>query len=194
MNQNHSDGKGLQNGWMNMSWGQIVAGSVALLAAVLLLGVALAPAATLELPPASPAGSQPGDVTEVGCQVIQHLHYIPCGHEMTRRQNLPTELVGQNKEAVEAAYDQWRVTEFSARQITMEQQLDMYCSQHIVIMPDETGVLGIFENKYGDALAYIRSLETRLDSLPEALQEEVRPGKGFNTLAELEQWMENAES
>ena len=113
---------------------------------------------------------------------------------MTRRQNLPSELIGQGRETVEAAYDQWRITEFSPRQITMEQQLDMYCSQHMVIMPDETGVLGIFENKYGDALAYVRSLETRLDALPEALQEEIRLGKGFNTLAELEQWMENAES
>jgi len=179
---------------INMSLGQLAAGTVALVAAVILLGIALAPAGSLEQPPVSQAGSQSGDVTDADCQIIQHLHYTPCGHEMTRRQNLPAELAGQGREAVEAAYDQWRITEFSSKQITMEQQLDMYCSQHVVIMPDETGVLGIFENKYGDALAYIRSLETRLDALPEAIQEEIRRGKGFDTLAELEQWMENAES
>lgn len=179
---------------VHMSWGQIAAGSAALLAAVWLLAVALVPSPGPERMPASQTGSQPGDETESGCQVIQHLRYTPCGHELTRRQNLPEELVGQGKDAVETAYDQWQITEFSSRQITMERQLDMYCSQHVVIMPDATGVLGIFENKYGDALAHVRSLETKLDALPEALQEEIRQGKGFNTLAELEQWMENAES
>ena len=61
-------------------------------------------------------------------------------------------------------------------------------------MPDASGVLCIFENRYGDALALVRSLDTPLSSLPESLQEELRQGKGFDSVEELERWLENAES
>jgi hypothetical protein len=76
----------------------------------------------------------------------------------------------------------------------MARLFSLYCSSHVVLMPDESGILGIFENKYGDAMALVRSLDTSLDSLPESIQEEVRLGKGFDTMEDLQQWLENVES
>lgn len=63
-----------------------------------------------------------------------------------------------------------------------------------MLMPDASGVLCVFENRYGDALALVRSLETPLSALPESVQEEVRQGKVFDTAEELERWMESIES
>ena len=128
------------------------------------------------------------------CQVIQTLTYAPCGHTVTRRQSLPPELRGKTRADAEAAYDPFLITAFSAQALEMEQALDMYCPEHVVLMPNESGVLCIFENRYGDALALVRELETLLHDLPDSYQEELRPGKGFDTLADLEGWLESIES
>ena len=61
-------------------------------------------------------------------------------------------------------------------------------------MPDGAGVLCVFQNKYGDALALVSELDLELSSLPAAIQEELRVGIGFSTLAELEEWLESVES
>ena len=76
----------------------------------------------------------------------------------------------------------------------MFQQPNLYCPDHMVLMPNETGVLCVFQNKYGDALALVEELKTEVSALPSAMQEEVRRGIGFTSLAELEQWLESAES
>lgn len=145
-------------------------------------------------PSAAQVDSAAGVTLAVDCQVVQHMTYTPCGHELTRRQPLPEELVGKTRAEAEAAYDLWQITSFSATELAMEQTLDLYCPEHQVLMPDASGILCIFENRYGDALALVRSLDTPLSSLPESLQEELRNGKGFDSVEELERWLENAES
>ena len=56
------------------------------------------------------------------------------------------------------------------------------------------GVLCVFQNKYGDGLALVNELDLELSALPSAIQEDLRHGMGFSTLAELEQWLESVES
>ncbi len=180
---------------------QVIFGAATLLALAVLLIVGLYPR-DAKAPPATDTASPQADLAgtvsstklESGCELIQNMTYSRCGHEVTRRTGMPQELVGKTRQDIETAYDQWRVTEFLPKRVTMERQLDLYCAQHVVLMPDETGILGVFENKYGDAMAFLQTLETSLDSLPEAIQEEIRVGKGFDTLAELEQWLESVES
>lgn len=182
-----------------MSRRQLVAGTATLVVAAVLMVIGLTPKGA-EAPDAgqgvdaSQVGSVGQDAVAQGCQLIQNMRYTPCGHEVTRRLDAPAELIGKGRGDVEAAYDQWRITEFLPQKITMERQMDIYCAQHVILMPDETGVLGVFENKYGDALAFVRSLETPMETLPEAVQEEIRAGKGFDTLDALEQWLESVES
>lgn len=181
---------------------QVILGAATLVAAAVLLIIGLYPrnAVAPELTPTQPpenaadvAGAQPS-LVETGCELVQQLSYSRCGHDVTRRTPIPQELVGKTLKDVEAAYDGWQVTEFLPKRITMARLFPLYCSQHVVLMPDESGVLAVFENKYGDAMAFVRSLETSLDSLPASIQEEVRLGKGFDTLADLEQWLESVQS
>ncbi len=179
---------------------QALVGAVALLAAVTLLIIGLYPrgASAPDLPDTpqvegAEAGTQPSKV-EAGSELVQQMTYSRCGHELVRRTTLPQELVGKTRQDVEAAYDGWQVTEFLPKQVTMARLLTMYCADHVVLMPDESGVLGVFENKYGDAMAFVQSLQTGLDTLPENVQEEVRQGKGFDTMEDMQQWLENIES
>ena len=104
------------------------------------------------------------------------------------------ELYGKTLDEVAALYPEWRITEFGASLIKMEQQPDMFCPDHMVLMPNGAGVLCVFQNKYGDGLALVNELDLELSALPSAIQEDLRHGMGFSTLAELEQWLESVES
>lgn len=173
------------------------------LAAVVLI------AATTLLIPGNPEGTAPSATTQPadevagtnsnarvadGCELLETLSYTRCEHTVTRRVAAPTELYGKSLDDVKALYDDWQITEFTAKEIKMSQQPDLYCPDHMVLLPNETGMLCVFQNKYGDALALVSELKTELSALPASMQEEVRRGIGFATLAELEQWLENAES
>lgn len=172
------------------------------LAAILLLA-----AVTLLIPsnlgsPAPSASQPPADRTASGnalrvaegCELVQTLSYTRCEHSITRRVAAPTELYGKTLQEVQPLYEEWQITEFAPKEIKMSQQPDIYCPDHMVLMPNETGLLCVFQNKYGDALALVEELQTEVSALPSAMQEEVRRGIGFATLAELEQWLESAES
>lgn len=171
--------------------------------AALLLGIALLITVGLLPHDSAPDVTNP-DTAQVGansvvtlaaeCQLIQHLSYTPCGHSLTRRQALPPELVGQGREALAAAYDLWQVTSFSPTEVTMAQALDMYCPEHVVLMPDDSGMLCVFQNRYGDALGLVRELNIPLSELPDEVQENLRAGMGFDTEEELTLWLENHES
>ena len=183
---------------LNLDMRSLMMGAAVLIGMALLLIVGLTPrtasAPDADMPDTALAGSDAAALLSADCQLIQHLSYTPCGHELTRRQSLPTELAGQGRAALEAAYDLWQVTSFSPQEVVMAQALDMYCPQHVILMPDESGMLCVFENRYGDALALKRELGVPMSELPDELQETLRGGKGFDTEEELELWLESSDS
>lgn len=172
---------------------QLLLGVATLLGMALLLIVGLTPRRAAA-PDAAQVGGESAILLAEDCALVQHMTYIPCGHDLTRRQALPAELAGKTRADLEAAYTSWQVTSFSAQEVTMEQSLSMYCPQHMILMPDDSGMLCVFQNKYGDALALVEALDLPISDLPDAYQEELRPGKGFDTQAELAQWLESVES
>lgn len=128
------------------------------------------------------------------CEITQHVVFSPCGHEMTRRQRLPQELAGMTKDELAAKYSQWVITDFSPAQVRMERAIDLYCPEHVVLMPDESGQLCIFRNRYGDALALLRELSLPLSDFPDETQEQLRLGLGFEDEDALEKWLESVQS
>lgn len=174
---------------------QLLTGGAMLLGLALLMVVALAPKSTVDdAPQTAQVRSDAQQTTNADCQLIQHMTYAPCGHDLTRRMTIPTELAGKNRADVSAAYDAWQITSFAAAEVVMEQTLSLHCPQHVVLMPDEGGMLCVFQNKYGDALALVKELDLLLTELPEETQQELRRGKGFDTIEALEKWLEGADS
>ena len=176
---------------------QLILGMLTLLGMAVLLIVGLTPrsaSAPQTEPEAAQAGGDAALRLNAECQVVQRMAYAPCGHELTRRQTLPSELAGKTRADLEAAYDLWQVTSFSPGEVTMERTLDLYCPEHYVLLPDDSGMLCVFQNRYGDALALVKELNVSLTELPDAYQEELRPGKGFDTIDALTQWLESIES
>ncbi len=145
-------------------------------------------------PVSEPAGAGSQVRVAEGCELLQTLSYTRCEHTVTRRVAAPAELYGKTLAEVQPLYEEWQITEFGPTEIKMSQQPDLYCPEHMVLMPDETGLLCVFQNKYGDAMALVSELATEMSALPASMQEEAKRGIGFGSLTELEQWLENAES
>ena len=176
---------------------QLLTGGAMLLGLALLLIVALVPKRAVDdmaQPQTAQVRSDLQQTANADCQLIQHMRFAPCGHEMTRRQTIPTELAGQNRQTISEAYDAWQITSFASAEVVMEQTLSLYCPEHVVLLPDEGGMLCVFQNKYGDALALVKELDLLLSELPDSVQQTVRQGKGFSTIEELEKWLEGADS
>lgn len=176
---------------------QLLTGTAMLLGLTLLMIVALVPKSTVDdaaEPQAAQVRSDAQQTANADCQLIQHMTYAPCGHDLTRRQTIPPELAGKGREEISAAYDTWQITSFASAEVVMEQTLALYCPEHVVLMPDEGGMLCVFQNKYGDALALVKELDLLLTELPDDVQQTIRQGKGFSTIEELEKWLEGADS
>lgn len=171
----------------------LIPGAVAVLAAALVLfGM---PRDAAEQPPAAQeADSVPALTVAENCELLQTLTYTRCEHTVTRRVTAPVELIGKDLEAISALYPEWQITEFAPTLIKMEQRPELFCPDHMVVMPGGAGLLCVFENKYGDALALVRELDIELSALPAAVQEEVQRGLGFSTAEELDMWLEGVES
>lgn len=139
-------------------WPGVNLGAALLIAVIALCVVGLIPGRGDPDAPVSPVDGSGSLVLSGSCQVIQHLTYLPCGHELTRREALPAALVGKRRPELEAAYADWRVTSFAADEVQMSQQLAMYCPQHIVLRADESGMLCVWQNTRGDALTLSKEL------------------------------------
>lgn len=171
---------------------RLISGSAMLLGIALLLALAMIP---LRTAPDAAAVSRDASLTlDVGCAITQQMTYAPCGHRVTRRIPLPAELAGKARADLEAAYDGWQVTAFSADAVRMERTFPICCPQHTVLQPDESGMLCAWQNRYGDALSQVKAFGMPVGEMPDGVQDEIRRGKAFDSLEMLEKWLEGAES
>lgn len=171
---------------------QLLLGAAVLVGMSLMLMVGLTPRRAEA--PSAQTGADATAHLSADCQLIQHLTYAPCGHELTRRIPLPEELAGQDRQALEAAYDLWQVTAFAPGEVSMAQRSSLYCPEHTVLMADEDGLLCVWANRYGDAYALVRALELPLTDLPESVQDALRQGMGFDDEQALSAYLESIES
>ncbi len=171
----------------------LLTGGAMLMMLALLLTLALIPLRAGD-PDATLTARDAAATLAAECTMTQQLTYAPCGHRVIRRQALPGELAGRTRADLEHAYDAWQVTGFSPEAVTMERTFALYCPQHIVLQPNESGLLCAWQNRYGDALSLVKELGVAVSELPDSAQAEVRQGKGFDSLEALEKWLESAES
>lgn len=128
------------------------------------------------------------------CMLLQTVHYERCGHEVTRRVQADKEHRGATLEQMQQAYADWSITSFAPTEIVMSCRMPIYCPDHLVVMPDNAGVLGVYINEYGQGYTLQKQLEAPLTDLPEEVLEKVHLGLPFATMGEIENWLETLES
>ncbi len=179
--------------WIKRNTAALTFGAAVLL---LLTGAALGAVADrrAEATPVQETGASDAVRVSDTAELLQTLTYSRCEHTVTRRLTAPVELYGLTLEEVTPLYPEWQITQFGAEEIHMTQRPELFCPDHLVLMADGAGRLCIFRNKYGDALALEKELDSELSSFPAAVQEELSLGMGFSTAEELSAWLESAES
>lgn len=143
---------------------------------------------------AASAVSRSRETVEDNCELVQTLRYARCGHEVVRRLRADKEYKGCTLQQMQQAYAEWEITAFSPAEISMTCTLPLFCPEHLVVMPDGAGVLGVYENKYGDGYALRTQLDIPLSDLPESLRETAHLGLAFSSDQEIENWLETLES
>lgn len=142
---------------------------------------------------AQPTAQDKQTVSE-NCEIIQTIHYARCGHEVTRRIAADREYLGATLRQMQEAFADWSITSFAAHEIVMSCTLMLYCPDHLVVMPDGAGVLGVYYNEYGDGYALKKQLEAPLSDLSEEDMNNIHLGFAFDSMQEIDMWLETLES
>ncbi|MDR1598679.1 MAG: hypothetical protein LBS11_02220 [Oscillospiraceae bacterium] len=125
-----------------------------------------------------------------GATQLQTIHYQRCGHSVTRSVEAQPEWAGMTPEELAGRLDMgWRVTDFSPGRITMSKNVMLFCPQHYVLMPDETGQVCVWTNRYGEGMERVRDTSVTLADLPEAQRELVRVGVAFDSETLADQYL-----
>lgn len=126
-----------------------------------------------------------------GAILRQTLTYQRCGHDVLRTVDAPAEWIGLTLDELEPMMDiAWRVTDFSKSEIKMRENLMMFCPQHWVLMPDETGQICVWVNRYGDGLERLYETNWTLSRMSADAREDVRSGLAFDLLEDAEKYLE----
>lgn len=144
------------------------------------------------------SGAQPTaqekQTVEADCQLVQTIHYTRCGHEVTRRLTADQAYHGASLKQMQEAFADWSITSYSAKEIVMSCSMPLYCPEHLVVMPDGAGVLGVYYNEYGDSYALQKQLEVPVSDLDAETMETIHLGVAFGSMQEIEMWLETQES
>lgn len=136
--------------------------------------------------------------TQKGCYLHSTLVYGPCGHSVQRRENLPVQLVGLSRQALDKEIADVIpgavVTGFSGTEVDCSRRLDIPCPLHWVLRSGEDGMLGVWQNLSGEALALVRGTDIPLARAAESEQEELRSGRMFDDVQALEGYLESLSS
>jgi hypothetical protein len=129
----------------------------------------------------------------IDAQLEQTLNYQRCGHSVVRTVSAPPEWAGLSAEELNNTIDMaWRVTEFSPDRILMSENIMSFCPAHYVLMPDETGMVCIWSNRYGDGMERVYDTGIALTDTREDVRELIRVGRAFDTLEEAQSYIKSA--
>lgn len=157
------------------------------------------PIAAQQTPQAGrPVGADLSERTADGCLLHRTICYAPCGHSVQRREELPARLTGLSRQAMEkeigSVIPGAAVTGFSAGEVDVTVSLDLPCPLHWVLRVGEDGLLGVWQNRSGEALTLVRGTDIPPEQAGDAEQAALREGRIFDDVQALEGYLESLSS
>lgn len=148
--------------------------------------------------PGLPAGADLSERTGSGCLLHRTLYYAPCGHSVQRRENLPSQLVGLSRSALEQQIGEVvpgaAVTGFSGAEVDIALSTDIPCPLHWILKGGEDGMLHVMQNVNGEALALVRQTDIPVKAAPEGDRAALLQGRMFDDVQALEGYLESLSS
>lgn len=145
-----------------------------------------------------PAGADLSERTSGGCMLHRTLYYAPCGHSVQRREQLPPQLTGLSRQALEqeigSVIPGAAVTGFSGAEVDIALSTDIPCPLHWVLGVGENGRLAVMQNRSGEALEVVRETDIPLGRVSETEIGEIKTGRIFDDVQALEGYLESLSS
>ena len=145
-----------------------------------------------------PVGADLSERTGSGCLLHRTIRYAQCGHSVQRREELPAQLRGLTRMALEKelpeAIDGAVITGFSASEVDIAVRLQMPCPLHWVLRGGEDGMLHVMQNLSGEALESVRRTDVPLSLAAEGDRQALLSGMVFDDVQALEGYLESLSS
>lgn len=163
-----------------------------------LRGAATPPAQTPPAPTASPAAEPVGAIGEQSIlpttDVTIRYTFLLCGHTREKHET-GGELTGYTLEDITEKYPDARVLELSAERAVIERELERYCPDHVALFVDGAGNLCISQTEETDFEAEkVTTLNYDISDLPEDVISQLEEGIVFDSLEQVNAYLEDAES
>ena len=148
--------------------------------------------------PGLPAGADLSERTSGAGYLHRTLYYAPCGHSVQRREQLPQQLAGLSRQALEKQIAEVipgaAVTGFSASEVDIAQSVEIPCPLHWVLRGGEDGMLCVMQNTNGEAMALVRRTDIPMRDAPEEERAALVQGRMFDDVQALEGYLESLSS
>ena len=119
--------------------------------------------------------------------------FTECGHELTASGG--EDIIGYTLSDIAETYPDSRVTEMSAEYTAIERIISEYCPEHYVLVWTGEETLSVFQTD-AESLAVQELMELPLDreAIDDSLLEPLRDGLAFDSLMDINEYLEDAES
>lgn len=150
--------------------------------------------ATLPTPAAEPV-VKAGDLSVLhDTVVITNYTFSLCGHALTQ-QAAGGPLEGKTKQDILDMYPDAKIEEFSSQRVVIDRELDSYCPKHYVLYIDDDGKLCYSQTDSTDyTQQHITTLSYDVSSLPDEVKNDLDEGLVFDSLEEINAYLEDVES
>ena len=153
--------------------------------------------------PEAPVPEEPIEAAEAGnigvssilpeTEVTFRYRFSECGHEYTNKDG--ADLTGYTLSDIEEEYPDCRVTEMDRDHATIERIFEEYCPEHYVLVWTEEETLSVFRTgEESHTSEELMQLAVDPESLDEALLAPLRSGLAFDSLQQIDAYLEDAES
>ena len=144
------------------------------------------------------AGADLAARTGADCALHRTTVYLPCGHSVQQRTQLPAQLRGMTREALHQAIGGVlpgaQVTGFSADEVDVTIGAEIPCPLHWVLADGEDGMLHVLQNRTGEVLSVVRDTDVPASRVPQEERAQLERGRVFDDVQELERYLESLSS
>lgn len=148
--------------------------------------------------PGVPAGADLSARTGDACALHTTTYYEPCGHSVQQRGDLPAQLKGLTRSALEedigGVLPGAQVTGFDEREVDVSVRAAIPCPLHWVLADGGDGMLHVLQNRTGDALSVVRGTDVPLSAVPQEERQALTDGRIFDSVQALEGYLESLSS
>lgn len=130
----------------------------------------------------------------LNAEVEYVMYYTLCGHKVITREPAGIELIDKSREEVAKLFPDMTISSFSPDCVTVEQSVPLRCAQHFILKRNESG-LSVYQTDAATLeVNEVASFPMDVENLPNDIQQMLSDGMVFETLGEIEAYLEDLDS